>query len=92
MPADEKIGFASNNIAEFCAIAYGMEYIHRNSLNLPLYSDSKLCIHWVKAKSGCRTNIFRDYPQTATENPSLARTILEAEEIVFSISCDLRFW
>lgn len=91
---EENLGIATNNIGEYCAIAYGAEYVHANNLNLPVYSDSKLCIHWVKNKLGCRTNIFRDWPDMANLNPKLANIILEAQDIIHSeeISFDLYFW
>lgn len=89
---DEQIGFASNNIAEYLAIAYGASYLHENNLDVPIYSDSQICINWVKKNRGCRTNIFRDYPQTAQRNPNLARLIEEAEEIINTVDFKIEFW
>jgi ribonuclease HI len=40
----------TNNIGEFLAIVTGLAYIKKNSLSLPLYSDSRNAITWVKAK------------------------------------------
>jgi ribonuclease HI len=88
---DEKVGIATNNIGEWLAIAYGAEYICYNNLNIPLYSDSKICINWYH-KQICRTNIFRDYPHLAAQNKELVRLLDEAMEIVTSCRVDIKFW
>ena len=40
----------TNNIGEFLAIVSGLVYLKQNGLALPLYSDSRNAIAWVKAK------------------------------------------
>lgn len=40
----------TNNIGEFLAIVTGLAYLKQNNLNLPIYSDSRNAIAWVKAK------------------------------------------
>jgi ribonuclease HI len=40
----------TNNIGEFLAIVSGLVYLKQNNLSLPLYSDSRNAILWVKAK------------------------------------------
>jgi len=40
----------TNNIGEFLAIVSGLVYLKQNGLSLPLYSDSRNAIAWVKAK------------------------------------------
>jgi ribonuclease HI len=40
----------TNNIGEFLAIVTGLAYLKQNNLSLPIYSDSRNAIAWVKAK------------------------------------------
>jgi ribonuclease HI len=40
----------TNNIGEFLAIVTGLAYLKQNNLKLPIYSDSRNAIAWVKAK------------------------------------------
>lgn len=40
----------TNNIAEFLAIVSGLFYLKQNGLSLPIYSDSRNAIAWVKNK------------------------------------------
>ncbi|NJB81345.1 ribonuclease H1 domain-containing protein [Wenyingzhuangia aestuarii] len=48
----------TNNIGEFLALVHGLAYLQKiNQPNLPIYSDSRTAIAWVKAKQ-CRTKIM----------------------------------
>ena len=48
----------TNNIGEFLALVHGLAYLQKNNLTeLPIYSDSKIAIGWIKAKQ-CRTKIM----------------------------------
>ena len=40
----------SNNIMEFLALVHALAYCKKNKLDLPIYSDSKIAINWVKRK------------------------------------------
>ncbi len=40
----------TNNIGEFLAIVTGLAYLKQNNLSLPIYSDSRNAIAWVKTK------------------------------------------
>ena len=40
----------TNNIGEFLAIVTGLAYLKQNNLALPLYSDSRNAILWIKSK------------------------------------------
>jgi len=40
----------TNNIGEFLAIVHALAYCKKNNLSLPIYSDSKYAISWIKAK------------------------------------------
>jgi len=47
---------ATNNIGEFLALVHGLGYLKQQKIDLPIYSDSKIAISWVKRKE-CRTNL-----------------------------------
>ncbi|HFS67971.1 MAG TPA: ribonuclease H [Flavobacteriia bacterium] len=40
----------SNNLMEFLALVHGLAYCKQHKLDLPIYSDSKIAINWVKRK------------------------------------------
>lgn len=87
----EQIGIATNNIAEFLAIAYGANYIVENKLNCTLWSDSKISINWYYKKE-CKTNIFEKYPAKCAENPRLSQIISEGLEMVKANNVTVKFW
>ncbi|MCU0323843.1 MAG: ribonuclease H family protein [Spirosomaceae bacterium] len=41
---------ATNNIGEFLAIVHALALLHQKQSNLPIYSDSRTAISWVRAK------------------------------------------
>jgi len=41
---------ATNNIGEFLAIVHGLAYLQKKGSDLPIYSDSRTAIAWVKKK------------------------------------------
>lgn len=48
----------TNNIGEFLALVHGLALLKSKNLNdLPIYSDSKIAMSWVKKKR-CNTNIM----------------------------------
>ncbi len=47
------------NIGEFLAIVHGLAYLKKNSSSLPLYSDSRTAISWIKKKA-IKTNLERN--------------------------------
>ncbi len=40
----------TNNIGEFLAIVHGLAYCQKENINIPIYSDSKNAMSWVKDK------------------------------------------
>ena len=47
----------TNNIGEFLALVHGISLLKKKGLHkLPIYSDSKIAMSWIKKKA-CRTNI-----------------------------------
>jgi ribonuclease HI len=48
--------YGTNNIGEFLAIVHGLAFMKQNGFDMPLYSDSRNAINWVKAKK-CRTKL-----------------------------------
>lgn len=87
----KQVGMATNNIGEYLAIAYGVDYIQKNNLNLPLFSDSQICINWYHKKI-LRTNFFKDYPDKAKQNGQLPRLLTEAQAIIKSSNVVVKFW
>ncbi len=63
----------SNNIGEFLALSQALALLKQKGITLPVYSDSKIAISWVKAKK-CRTNVPRN-----NKNAELFSLIEKAE-------------
>ncbi|MBT5289449.1 MAG: ribonuclease H [Flavobacterium sp.] len=50
----------TNNIGEFLALVHGISLLNKKGLHtLPIYSDSRIAMSWVKKKV-CRTNVTFD--------------------------------
>lgn len=65
----------TNNIGEFLALVHGIAYLKNKGYGtIPIYSDSKIAISWVKKKT-CRTNVFFD-----SSNNELLQLIRRAEK------------
>ena len=47
------------NIGEFLAIVHGLAYLKKHNSKLPLYSDSRTAISWIKKKA-IKTNLERN--------------------------------
>ena len=41
---------ATNNIGEFLAVVHGLAYLQKKESDLPIYSDSRTAISWIKKK------------------------------------------
>lgn len=50
--------FGTNNIGEFLAIVHALALLHRKQSNLPVYSDSRNALLWIKQKK-CKTKLPR---------------------------------
>ncbi|HRB71497.1 MAG TPA: ribonuclease H family protein [Flavobacterium sp.] len=48
----------TNNIVEFLAIVHALAYCQQNNIKIPIYSDSRNAINWVRDKQA-RTNHIR---------------------------------
>ncbi len=49
---------STNNIGEFLALVHALAYLKKHSSNLPVYTDSKTAISWVKYKTA-KTKLIR---------------------------------
>lgn len=49
----------TNNIGEFLAIVHGLAYLKKHGIDMPLYSDSRNAMLWVKQKK-CKTKLADD--------------------------------
>lgn len=63
----------TNNIGEFLALVHGLAYLKKNNSDRILYTDSKIAMGWVKAKT-CRTKLQRN-----AKNKELFELIHRAE-------------
>ncbi|MCI2230003.1 ribonuclease H family protein [Polaribacter sp. MSW13] len=65
----------TNNIGEFLALVHGIALLKsKNKENIPIYSDSKIAMSWVKQKR-CKTNMHFD-----PSNKELLELIKRAEK------------
>jgi len=64
----------TNNIGEFLALVHGLGFLKQKNSGLPIYSDSKIAISWVK-KGQCRTNL-----QITSDNKVLFDLVKRAEK------------
>jgi len=63
----------TNNIGEFLALVHGLSFLKQKKSDLPIYSDSKIAMKWVKIGQ-CRTNL-----QITAENKELFDLVKRAE-------------
>lgn len=66
--------YGTNNIGEFLALVHGLALLKQKGYNIPVYSDSRNAIKWVKEKK-CKTKLER-----VPENESLFYMIERAEK------------
>lgn len=66
--------YGTNNIGEFLAIVHGLALLKQKGLDMPIYSDSRNAIAWVRQKK-CRTRL----PRNAQSEP-LFQLIDRAEQ------------
>ncbi len=52
---------ATNNIGEFLALVHALAYLKKNNIKMPIYSDSRIAMGWVKKK---RVNTSSEDPHT----------------------------
>ena len=51
--------YGTNNIGEFLAIVHGLALLQQKGLSMPIYSDSRNALSWVKQKK-CKTKLERN--------------------------------
>ena len=51
--------YGTNNIGEFLAIVHGLAFLKQRDIDLPIYSDSRNALLWIKQKQ-CRTKLPRN--------------------------------
>ena len=64
----------TNNIGEFLALVHGLAYLKQQGFDMPIYSDSKIAMKWVKEKK-CRTKL-----EHTTKTNELFNLIARAEK------------
>ncbi|MGI6478508.1 MAG: viroplasmin family protein [Salinivirgaceae bacterium] len=63
----------TNNVGEFLAIVHALAYCKKHGIDLPIYSDSRNAMIWIKQKKA-KTKLFKSY-----ENQQLFDLIDRAE-------------
>lgn len=63
----------TNNIGEFLALVHGLAFLQQKKSNLPIYSDSRIAIGWVRKKK-CNTKL-----QPNKKNAALFELVKRAE-------------
>lgn len=66
--------YGTNNIGEFLAIVHGLALMKQKGINMPIYSDSRNALNWVKQKK-CKTKLER-----TAKTEELFRLIERAEK------------
>lgn len=74
--------FGTNNIGEFLAIVHGLALMKQKNIRLPIYSDSRNALNWVKQKK-CRTQLAR-----TSKTEALFQLIERAEKWLRENSCE----
>ena len=74
----------TNNIGEFLAIVTGLAWLKQNKLSLPLYTDSRNAILWIKQKQA-KTKLVRN-----AKNKELFDLVDRAAEWLHNNSFDTR--
>jgi ribonuclease HI len=69
----QKFPEGTNNIGEFLALVHGLAFLQQKKSNLPVYSDSKIAIGWIKKKA-CKTKL-----QPSSVNAEMFQMIKRAE-------------
>lgn len=64
----------TNNIGEFLAIVHGLAFLKQQNMDIPIYSDSKNAILWIKNKK-CKTKL-----EACEENKLIFELIERAEK------------
>ncbi len=80
----EKHPLGTNNIGEFLAIVHGISYLMKHGLKLPIYTDSKTALSWVRKKR-VKTKL-EENEKTA----SLFRIVRRAEKWLQTHDYDIR--
>jgi len=55
----QKFALGTNNIGEFLALVHGLAHLKKENNPLPIYSDSKHAISWVR-KAKCNTTLVKN--------------------------------
>lgn len=64
----------NNNTGEFLALVHALALFAKKGIDIPIYSDSKVALNWVKHKH-CKTNLPKN-----DENTQIFELIARAEE------------
>ena len=77
--------YGTNNIGEFLAIVHGLALLKQKQLDMPLYSDSRNALLWVKQKK-CKTKLERN-AQTEALFQLIERAEKWLKENTYTLPC-----
>lgn len=60
----QQFNLGTNNIGEFLALVHALAMFKKENKNMPIYTDSKIAMGWIKAKK-CRTKLVRNIKTAA---------------------------
>lgn len=86
---EKNIGYATNNVAEYIALIHGLAYSIEKGLNLPVYSDSKTALAWIK--NGVNTSLHPS-PKTKVSIELLKRAQKYREKVCIKENQEYFFW
>lgn len=58
----QKFPVGTNNIGEFLALAHGIAYLEQKKINLPIYTDSRIAMGWLKRKNAVQNSSVTKLP------------------------------
>lgn len=69
----KKFDLGTNNIGEFLGLVHGLAHLKKEGKNIPIYTDSRIAIKWIKQKK-CRSTL-----KLTARTENLFRIIRRAE-------------
>ena len=77
----KKFDLGTNNIGEFLALVHGLAWLKQKGMDQPIYTDSKIAMGWIKAKT-CRSKLVKN-EKTKTLHQVIARAETWLKENTF---------
>jgi ribonuclease HI len=82
----QKLGIATNNIAEFCALGHAILYASDKGFKITIYSDSQTAISWIRKKKV--NSKLPDNPKTQKAIDYVCRIESALNQVIGEIKSD----